>query len=133
MGTWGAAAFDNDAALDWLAELEASTTDAVLSEAFHDVINEAEYIEVDSAQCAIAAAEVVAAFKGAASEHLPESAANWVLGQIETIAFEPLLHLALEALERLQADSEAAELWAEEGSGEWEREVQGLMERLAQE
>lgn len=133
MGTWGAKAFDNDAAMDWLAELESASDDQVVADAFHAVLDEAEYVEVDVAQRAIAAAEVVAAFKGATSEHLYASTSQWVMRHIESITFEPLIPLALSALQRVLEGSEAAELWAEEGSGEWEREIVGLMERLEQE
>lgn len=133
MGTWGATAFDNDAAMDWLAALESASDGQVLVDAFRAVLDEAEYVEVDVAQRAIAAAEVVAAFKGATSEHLYESTSQWVMRYIESITFEPLISLALSTLQRVLEDSEAAELWAEEGSGEWEREVVGLIERLGQE
>lgn len=132
MGTWGITAFDNDAAMDWLAELEVSTDAQLLVEAFNAVLDEAEYIEVDVAQCAVAAAEVVAAFKGATSEHLPESASHWVMAHIEVVNFEPLVPVAFSAVRRVLEDSEAAELWAEEGIGEWEREMAGLIERLEQ-
>lgn len=62
MGAWGHGSFQNDCALDWLAELEAGGIEAI-REALQPSAH--EYIEVDDASNAIAAAvEIVAAARG---------------------------------------------------------------------
>ncbi len=59
MGTWGALPFENDAALDWLADLERRGTVAI-DEALGDVTGR-EAADSDEASEAVAAAATVAA------------------------------------------------------------------------
>ena len=60
MGAWGLGIFDNDSALDWVYDLVESTGTTVLREAFDNVINGEEYIDVDFGSAAVAAASIIA-------------------------------------------------------------------------
>jgi hypothetical protein len=70
MGAWGAGAFDNDDALDWLSEL-VDSPDFALGRAVLDV-TALEYLEAPEGSAALAAAEVVAAARGHPAALLPD-------------------------------------------------------------
>lgn len=78
MGAWGLESFENDDALDWLADLEQADDEQFLVETLTAAIEEAGYLEIGGASNAIAAAEVVAALAGHPAPSLPEAAAAWV-------------------------------------------------------
>ncbi|SFN43433.1 protein of unknown function [Formivibrio citricus] len=58
-GAWGEGAFDNDDALDWVAQCTRSKDITPVSRALQAVLS-TEYIEAPEGSAAIAAAEVVA-------------------------------------------------------------------------
>ena len=64
MGAWGHGSFENDTALDWLADFEGEGADTVLV-AIADIANAdaEEDIDVDRACVALAATEIIAALK----------------------------------------------------------------------
>ena len=128
MGAWGHGSFENDGACDWLAELEADGIEAI-REALQPRAH--EYIEVDDASNAIAAAEIVAAARGHGADDLPEEVTAWIEANASSITDQDVA-LARKAVARVREGSELQELWAENGpDNEWERGTASLLERLA--
>jgi Lon protease-like protein len=131
MGAWGSGSFENDSALDWVAELVEMSDAALLVEALTAVAHAEGYIEADEASAAVAAAEVTAALLGRAAPALPAEAAAWV-STAPIAADAALITLALAALDRVGADSELQELWdAEDGAPEWHAALAELRARLS--
>jgi hypothetical protein len=129
MGAWGHRSFDNDSALDWLGELSGI---AKLRRAF-TTVTQAEpkqYIDVDDASAAIAAAELIAAARGHTMKGLPDTAADWLADHANKVTTRDA-QLARAAIVRVQKSSELQELWAENGvKNPWQREIAKLLERL---
>lgn len=133
MGAWGLGPFENDGALEPLAQLREEEDDAV-GAAFRAVMAEPDYVEVDAGQGAVAAAEILASAYGRPGDELPEEVARIValyrerlLGEVE------LVEQARQALARLTAEgSEIAELSDEAGHGpEWRSRIADLDRRLS--
>lgn len=132
MGAWGAKAFENDSALDWLAELEAGGVEALRATLAAVAEAEAEeWIDVDDGSSAIAAAELVAAALGLGAERLPAEATGWLEGNPDAFAAEDL-SLAQRAVARvLGPESELSGLWREgEPDNAWSADVAVLLARL---
>ncbi|HET7234013.1 MAG TPA: DUF4259 domain-containing protein [Longimicrobium sp.] len=129
MGAWGTGVFDNDAALDWFDALEQRGADAVLV-ALQTIPEEADTIEVDQANEALAAAEIVAACRARASSNLPGEATDWINAH-ETEIGPELLPLAIDAVTRIRAESELKDLWEEgDSAAEWLAVIDDLLGRL---
>jgi hypothetical protein len=132
MGAWGEKAFENDSALDWLAELEAGGVHAVRT-ALETVTqtDEGEYLDVDAGAHAIAAAEIVAVALGQAGDRVPPQVASWLEANAGAVDTEDLA-LARKAVERvLAANSELRGLWDDIGaSTPWHADVMSLLTRL---
>jgi len=125
MGAWGAGTFDNDQALDWVGELEATDDLDLIRSTFADAFSE-EYLEADVASCALAAAEVVAAMAGQAG-NLPDGVKAW-MDRVDVELTPTDTALALRSVERVRAhDSELVELWAESDSSD---EFLGVLHEL---
>jgi hypothetical protein len=132
MGAWGAKAFENDSALDWLVELEAEGVDGL-----RDLLarvaetDEEEYLDVDDGAPAIAAAEIVAAATGRGRDRVPPAVLPWLDANAAEMVEEDLI-LAGRAVERVvAASSELRELWEEGGSDSpWHADVRVLLTRL---
>ena len=131
MGAWGHESFDNDDALDWIAELEASAGIGAFSDAFNRVIEQAEeYIEAPECSMAIAAAEVAAALGGKPCEHLPDEIAAWIDGKPPLPP--TIIEKAHRALDLILGESELHELWEENEDSfpKWLAAVKDLKSRL---
>lgn len=131
MGAWGAGAFENDDAMDWVAlDLEDSRDAGPVVGALR-VAEGDGYLEAPEGSVAIAAAEVVAALAGRPGTGLPEEVEYWVRERdgVERETVE----LAAHAVGRVRngPGSELRELWEEAGQPEeWYGEVDGLLARL---
>jgi hypothetical protein len=116
--------------LDWLSAVEGDWT--LVSEALR-VVTEAdgdEYIDIDEASAALAAAEFVAAALGKGDDRLSRSAASWLEQHRDKIA-EVGAPLARAATQRVFENSELRELWDENGAdNEWHADVRELIRRL---
>ena len=127
MGAWGPGPFENDAALDFIYEIQSSTD---LVRAFEQA--DSDYVEVDEGSAIIVAAECVAALCGSPRPDLPEELANQIAGFPKP--GPNLLALARQSLAAVRTDSELAELWdegeASEASTRFHAEMAGLAERL---
>lgn len=129
MGAWGTGPFENDAASDWVYDLEDADDLALALDALARV-DTAEYLDADDAAVAIAAAEVLAAAGGRPRGELPPEVSAWVTRTAVSIDAEHA-EAASAAIRRVRGDaSELAELWAEAGDPGWERELDDLETRL---
>jgi hypothetical protein len=131
MGSWGTGSFENDDALDWVAELEESRGTKVVKKALREVMDAGDgYLEVDIASRGVAAAEVVAGLNDAPGDDLPEEVENWIEEQRDRTSVD-LSPLALEVLTRIRTKCELFELWevAPEGK-KWLEGIVKLEERL---
>lgn len=132
MGAWGPGNFENDGALDWVAELLEGGDDTTIRAAFGSVLGSDEGdVDVDDAAAALAAAEAVAAINGHPGGELPEELASR-LRALRLAPADERTQLAVRAVERVAARSELQELWEESGpSEEWRSVVRDLLSRLA--
>jgi hypothetical protein len=132
MGAWGEKPFENDSAMDWLAELGKQGVGA-LRNALREVVDTdgEDYLEVDEGSAAIAAAELVSAAQGHGREYLVEAAVEW-LDKNDGVLGDADVKLARRAVKRVFAEnSELRELWDENGEdGDWHKEVRALQTRL---
>ncbi len=129
MGAWGTGNFENDDAMDWVAELETSPDTQLLSSAFNAVTSGG--IPDSPVACvALAAAEVVAALRGKPDADLPEEVQNWVTGKPE--ASTGLAESASTAVSRILESSELRQLWEEtDDFEEWCKVLTDLKVRLS--
>ena len=132
MGAWGSGSFENDDASDWIADFCDEPDKELISDALSTVaeMDADEYLEAPECSVGIAAAEVVAALKGAANPDLPDDAKECV-AKLKIKAEPRMSSLALKAVERIRTDSELKELWDEsESSNEWYTAIDNLAARL---
>jgi Domain of unknown function (DUF4259) len=126
MGTWGLNNFQNDAVIDWQTELLKHGFAAVREA----LILPEGYIQIDEAQKAMAAAEVVAAALGKGANDLPNVVSDWLQANVFLLIQEDVVSAAA-AVERVRTSSELKEVW-EEGSRAdlWQRMASELLGRL---
>ena len=129
MGAWGTAAFDNDDASDWVYDFEKRGIAAI-----DDALSEAEGsgpLEMPTDANAIAAGEVIAAALGRPATGLREDILSLTRVLRDHVTSEHAERARIVA-ERVLADSEVAELWAETDENEdWRATVDDLISRLA--
>lgn len=129
MGAWGQTVFENDAAEEWIEQLTAQGRTAFVLKPLR-LISKARagaILEAEQCQCALAAAEVIAAAQGHPCRGLPEEIRGWLKERM----FVPGpndLQLTRAAVIRLESHTELKELWG--GSNIWIGGVQKLLERL---
>lgn len=117
MGTWGHRNFENDSALDFVADVEERGFDRI-EEAIRVVANypEEDYLEIDDSVAALAAIEYIAAAKGRQSEDFPEDAEDWLQkAGTDTLLKQDAAAVA-KAIDRIRNNSELRDLWGEEGA-----------------
>lgn len=131
MGAWGHGVFDNDSALDWFAEVQEVGVDAVRDAlSFVTDLEEGEYLEVDEASAALAAAEFVAEALGRGDDRLSGEPMAWLEAHRAEVGSIGAA-LARQAVERLFANSELRDLWNENGANTpWHIDVRDLIARL---
>ncbi|MFN3432299.1 MAG: DUF4259 domain-containing protein [Candidatus Sericytochromatia bacterium] len=128
MDTWGYGAFENDAGSDLVHDLKQAKGPAILKDAFAGA--KSGGWDSDDCQTAVAAAEIIAAMRGAPSPSLPKEAAAWVQKQPQPPA-EPLVAQARDVVKAILANSELKEIWQESGSAKpWIEAMQELQRRL---
>lgn len=134
MGAWGSGSFENDDALDWSANFCDAPDEELLSDALSTVAEVAadEYLEAPECSIGLAAAEVIAASKGAPSSDVPHDL-KARLSELNIKVDARMVSLALRAVERIKTSSELKELWDEsEGRDRWYAAVTDLEARLKQ-
>lgn len=131
-GAWSHESFDNDGALDWVAEFQENPTVQALRRTLALGIT-GKYIESFAGESVIAAAEVVAASLGRPCKGFPQELASIVAKSGSQ--FRTLASLAQSALAGvLGPGSELRENWSlrAEGLARWEGSVNELVKRLSQ-
>lgn len=123
MGAWGVGSFQNDAALDWVWELESDSDGSVLQRAF------ASFPDDDGGSIAIAAGEVVAAAFGSPLQELPGEVTAW-LAKTDGVG-DDLRRTAIETVRLVRDGSELRSLWDEVRPDAWLAAVDDLLARLS--
>jgi hypothetical protein len=129
---WGSDSFENDDALDWIADFCDDPDQELLVDALSRVAEMDFFDCLAAPECtvAIAAAEVVAALRGAPNPNLPAKGSECV-SRLTIEADSRFVHLALKAVERIKTDSELKDLWDEsENQDEWYSAMASLEVRL---
>jgi len=127
MGAWGTGHFENDDALDLIAEVQGpDDLDRVLR-----AVTESEDVSIDAsvASEAMAAADIVAALMGRPADDCPEDLAK----RLDALGAPApaLIKLAQESVSRVLMESELVDLWAESDEIEaWNLSVTDLIARL---
>ena len=133
MGAWGTGPFQNDVALDFLADLKELPPAEIGNRITSALALSSEgYLKLPEACTAIAAAELIAAASSAALQGLDAETVDAEPSD-EVIRDRQLRDLALTALVRVNGElSEWREQWLESGSWEEADEmITGLREKLA--
>ena len=123
MGAWGHEPFENDSALDWVAEVEG--LDGVRA-TLRQCEEEDDYLEGDEGSAAVAAAALIAAALDGDVGDLSDSGLEPLQGA--TVTAEDAA-LAMRALTRVMTgSSELPDLW---GAGsDWHVQTEQLIQRL---
>ena len=130
MGAWGVGSFENDHALDWVIDLEESKGIDVIESAIASIERNDGYLENWECSNAIAAAEIVAAFRGNARSDRDDEIKTWISNNPLSID-DNLRDRALNAVKRIASQSELQQLWKEvEEYEDWQKDVEGLIKRL---
>lgn len=127
-GTWGEGVFENDAAADWLYELEGDVDPQLLRGVFEAVPAEG-FIGAWECQLALAAGAIVQAMVTGQTEVLPNSVRHWAVARTSG---QSLQSLAAESVGRCMEPerSELAQLWQESDGTRWERQMEKLRSAL---
>jgi uncharacterized protein DUF4259 len=129
MGARGTRTFENDDAIEWLAELERSGDDA-LPGALTPVAEAPEeaFVEAAGAARTPATAEIVASAAGVAPDELPGRAFEWIATR--GVPEPALVELALRAAKRVCNGSKLKDLRDEAGEQAWTLAARDLRYRL---
>jgi hypothetical protein len=131
VGAWAPGPFDNDLALDLLAELAGANRMEVLVRCV--TLPDGEYIDDDWGSRALVAAELIAAANDGKVGRLPTSALE-IVPNLPQPPESDLIAMARKAVSRVLRFSETRELRAELPEVEflaWNAEIQQLMNRLS--
>ncbi len=126
MGSLGFSTFDSDDALDWVDELERSKKPlAFIEKSLRALLKSSD----DSYECnrALAAAEVVAAFRGNSSRDLTDDLKDWLAKRTEVLP-DDYSQLAIEACQRILVDSELRDL--NDNQAAWRKSIGQVIARL---
>jgi hypothetical protein len=130
---WGTATFENDPASDWfLLVEEAVEPGEVIASALDTATGDADYLALDAACEAIAAAELSASCAGHAPDRLPDGVRRWAEGHPHE-PHDAEIAQAILAVERVRAESALREFWDDDvdgRAGRWLGEIDDLVARL---
>jgi hypothetical protein len=133
MAGWGTGSFENDDAQNWLPQL-ASLSLNDLRPLLARAADNSDYLEAPESGIAIAAAEAVAALKGAPSTAAPKQITDWASAaksQSNDGSLQALAALAARAVLRVRTNSELKDLWLQaDGLNEWSANLRDLEQRL---
>lgn len=132
MAAWATGSFENDAASDWFYLVEEAVDPGlVIMSALDDALGEADYLELDAACVAVAAAELSASCAGEVADELPDHIRRWVSEHPHEPHADEIEH-AVQAVERVRFESELREQWDEERGPDnaWLLALEDLVARL---
>lgn len=133
MGAWGIGSFENDDAVEWLDELQASADSSVLQTTLEETENGDEYLEAPEGIHILCAGEIIAALQGQSAPDLPDEARDWVQKH-ESLEVSTLIPIATRKIDQVLDDgSELRELWQENEADypAWRETVSALKARLS--
>lgn len=132
MGCWGTDIFGNDDAEEFLVSCLRSQNPSLISETLENNRFTESEIPWLGEESALAAAEVIAAKLGHPGEDFPDNPE--ALEDLENLKLEitsPLITLAIEVVERIQADSHLKDKWlTDDDVREWSLGLDNLLRRL---
>jgi hypothetical protein len=133
-GTWGEGSFENDDAMEWVAQCTQSTGWQIVAATLTGPIFKAKLIEAPDGASVVAAAEVVAAAAGRPSPDMPPALKSWVESQPRRKLVE-LVPMARQALLKVSdpSVSELKRVWSgdKDKANQWEKRIAELDARLA--
>ncbi|QHS58272.1 DUF4259 domain-containing protein [Chitinophaga agri] len=130
MGTWGTRNFENDGSQDWVFEMMDNKDGGMVADTLQFSLNKDGILDASECEDALAAAEVVAALAGKASEDFPEDPLE-NLDVLNLLATPALRKLAVAVVEKIRVSSEMKDLRTEEGQYEsWDAVMADLVKRL---
>jgi hypothetical protein len=132
MGAWGFGNFQNDAALEWVADLVElpSAGEAFVRKTLRTASSNAGELGANACCAALAAGEVVAIALGRPPKYVPEQLAGW-MKENPGLFDRSDADLASAAAAAIEAGSELQELFDEgEPDDAWHAVVQDLLARL---
>src|SRR5215216_3766512 len=124
MGTWGPGAFENDTALDFVAEIQSAQD---LANAL-TIRTPDQPIDADTACRIVVVAECVAAMRGHPSDQLPDDLAARLMSFGKPS--KSLFHHSRDHLAAVMIRSELMELWVESDPSPFNLAMHDLLERL---
>ena len=131
-GAWGYKSFENDDALDWIANSLTPDGQSAVEKTITSVAKGRGYLEAPDGSSAIAACEVLAAAQGRPSHDLPKDVAA-LAKKLSSKPSDSIRNSARKALERiLGEESELNALWKDaKGDFEkWKKMVEDLKSRV---
>ncbi len=134
MGAWNYGVFDDDTACDALADLKASSDIIADIEKYFDDVIQAEYVDYDEAQYALASAAVIDSVINDISYMYDDEDLEWLRLQ-KCLDFSSLKHKAVKAIDAiLSDDSELKALWEENEKlyEAWKEDKLSIQKRLQQ-
>lgn len=130
MGTWGTRNFENDGSQDWIFEMMENNDGGMVADTLQFTLNKEGALDGSECEDALAAAEVVAALAGKASEDFPEDPLD-NLDSLNLLATPALRKLARAVVEKIRASSGMKDAWEEEGQlDSWDGIMADLIKRL---
>jgi hypothetical protein len=137
MSAWGSGSFENDDALDWVYKLKRyDNLDLIVSTLERGATNDLviygdHYVDMETVQIGLAAAEVVAALRGHPSGALPRAITEWIESHGLHV-HSNITALAIQVVTRALQTQELRDLWAEAiYYDEWKSVVEDLQLRLS--
>lgn len=131
MGTWGTRNFENDGSQDWVFEMMDNKDGGMVADTLQFTLNKDAVLDTSECEDALAAAEVVAALAGRASEDFPEDPLDH-LDSLQLLATPALRKLAASVVEKIRTASEMKEARTEEGQlDSWDAVLADLIKRLS--
>jgi Domain of unknown function (DUF4259) len=132
MGTWDTKTFDNDDAMDWVAELTGVDDLSICERSLNPEELRGYYLQAPDCVGVLCAGEVLAALRGRPSPDLPQEVQQWIAAH-RRLDPSRLLPVALAKIDRVVAGhSELDELWKENEAHypTWRAGVADLRSRL---
>jgi len=136
MGAWGLLNFENDTALDFVADIEEKAEKGIARiKSAIEIINtttEDSYLDSDLCIEALAAIEYIAAAKDQMAEDFPEDAEEWLQPhKASLLGLRGIIAQSKQAIDRIKHNSELKELWEEsEDFEEWNKVLDDLDTRI---
>jgi len=132
MGAWGTGNFENDDALDWVADLESAEDFSPLQEVLNMITESEGYLESPDCSNALAAAEVIAAIisQDSTDERIQEEAYEFIEKHRGNVT-DNLKAQAISSIQKIIENSELKDLWSETDEIEtWLKTQNQLLTRL---